>query len=315
MAATVSSLSIDIISSERLHASTWLPEVHHAPLSIMDATVGGFGPTEMILLYDASENGTLSDARQLRDSLRATLDSYPQWCGRLRLSDFDPASTSHLQRFGRFVITYGGEDEPGVEFVVAQTATMLETLVPTADHRAKTKIWNATNFPGNELVPSTLLGQSDLDNPNAPSLIVQLTQFKCGGVALAVKIAHPLSDAHCLSHFVRDWADVARATLSAKQLPVLFPHFDPQSLDGMASGSIDAELADPSIVRRARDLPCHRFDWWASAADCPFPTSSKEVPEALRNRPHDEAGERMPWSTWDLSASVEHFGRALSNSF
>jgi hypothetical protein len=306
MAAMVSSLGIENISSERLHASTRLPELHHAPLSIIDATVGGFGATEMILLYDASENGILWEVEQLKDSLRATLNSYPQWCGCLRLSDYDPASTSHLRRFGRFVLSYGGDDEPGVEFVVAQTATVLDRLVPTAEDRAKTKIWNATNFPGKELVPLTLLSQNDLDNPNAPSLIVQLTHFKCGGVALAVKMAHPLSDAHCLSYFMRDWAEVTRAIACEKQPPILSPHFDPQSLDRMSSGDVDASSADPSLVHRARGLPCHRYDWWASAADCPFPTTSKEVPEALRSQPHDEEGEMMPWSTWDLNAQVEH---------
>jgi hypothetical protein len=273
----------------------------------MDATVGAFGSTEVILLYDATENNIVLNAQQLKDSLRVTMSSYPQWCGRLRLNNYDPASTSHLDRFGRFVITHGGDGEPGVEFVVAKTESILGELVPKAEDRARTRIWNATAFPGKELVPSTLLSQSNLDNPSAPSLIVQLTYFQCGGIALAVKLAHPLADAHCLSYFVRDWAAVTRALINGKLPPVLSPKFGPQGLDRMAAGDIDAKSPDPEVVRRARDLPCHRYDWWASAADCPFPTSSKEVPEVLRGRPHDESGEMMPWSTWDLSAPVEHF--------
>lgn len=306
MATSASSLGIQTLSSERLHALTWPSEVHHAPLSIMDATVGGFTPTEMILLYDASDEGIPADVQQLKTSLRTTLDSYPQWCGRLRLSDYDPTSTSHLDRFGRFVLTYGGEPEPGVEFLVARTAVKLDTLVPTAAERAQTKVWNATQFPGKELLPSTLLSQDDLDNPDAPSVIVQITHFGCGATAVAVKISHPLADAHCLSYFLRDWAAVTRALVSNQPPPALSPHFDPQQLDRLALGDIDTKAANPLIVHRARELPCHRYDWWASATDCPFPTRSKEVPEALRNQPHDAPGELLLWNTWDLAAPVEH---------
>lgn len=306
MAATASRLNIQIVSSERLHASIQESEIQHAPLSIMDATVGGFGPSEMILLYDASDDGVIPDAQLLKESLRKTLDSYPQWCGRLRFSDYDPASTSHLHRFGRFIVTYGGEKEPGVKFVVARTAAKLDVLVPLAEDRAKMKVWNATQFPGKELVPSTVLSQDDLDNLNAPSLIVQFTHFECGGAALAIKVAHPLADAHCLSYFVRDWAASTRALLNNQPPPIASPQFDPQKLDQMAAGDIDTKQADPSIVQRARELPCHRHDWWASAVDCPFPTKSKDIPAPLQDMPHDEAGDRMPWDTWDLSAPVEH---------
>jgi hypothetical protein len=309
MTASPSKLNIECVSSDRIFAPSRPGSPQDAPLSIIDATVSSFAASEVILLYDAvsdESNANPPSVGQLQESLRITLGAYPQWCGRLRLSDYDSGSTDHLKRYGRCLLTYGGEDEPGVEFVVAKTGENLASLVPTAGERAKSKTWDATEFPGRELVPATALSSHDLTNPQAPSLIVQLTTFGCGGHAIALKMSHPLADAHCLSYFARDWAAVTRALIANEPTPALTPLFDPQRLDKAAAGDIDAASPDPAILARARSLPCHRFDWWISGDDCPYPTNSTKVPEALKSQPHDPPGTRLPWAEWNLAASIKH---------
>ncbi|GLJ34504.1 hypothetical protein SUGI_0693880 [Cryptomeria japonica] len=55
----------------------------------------------------------------------------------------------------------------------------------------------------------------------SPLLMIQVTKFKCGGVALGTGIQHILADGVSSIHFVNSWCDIARGL----QLHLL-PHLD-----------------------------------------------------------------------------------------
>lgn len=170
------------------------------------------------------------------------------------------------------------------------------------------KWWDASQVPSVELLPSTPLALDDfLGEPGSPDMIVQVTTFECGGISVAVKMAHPLADAQALAHFMHDGAAVSRATLNETPMPLLSPVFDPQLLDRAAAGDIDAVRPDSTVVDMARSLPCHRFDWWASADGCPFETPATKIPPELDPAFIGPPGTILPWSDWDTDAPVSHY--------
>jgi hypothetical protein len=87
--------------------------------------------------------------------------------------------------------------------------------------------------------------------------------------------------------------------LAKAPLPVLTPIFEPLLLDSFAAGNINAESADPSIMKDALSLPLHRYDWWASPAQPPSP-----FPADLPLAP---AGKQLPWADWDSKALVDQY--------
>jgi hypothetical protein len=304
-------LQIEVVSEERVSPSSRQGEPLRAPLSIIDATAAEFSPCEAVILYNHDPHSpSLLTPDHLRLTLQKTLDAYPQWCGRLHRSPYQPdtISQNHTLRYGRLFLTYGGSDDPGVLFLVAKADRPLAELVPNGQERATSaSTWNAADFPLAQLVSQTPLSTKDLNDPSLPSVIIQVTTFACGGIAIALKFAHPLSDAHCMALFARDWAAVSRALLAGTELPRLSPVFNPQLLDKHAAGDIDAPHPDPQIVARAQSLPIHRYDWWISGHDCPFETLAKHIPKVLQTVPADPPGQRLPWSEWDVTAPVSHY--------
>ncbi|KAF2153029.1 hypothetical protein K461DRAFT_240356 [Myriangium duriaei CBS 260.36] len=286
-------LNVKIVSRRPVFPSTRIITPLDVPLSIIDATVLNFSPSETVLLYDA-----VLSPEVMREALEETLDFYPQWCGRLRRND-------KINRYGRLMLSYGHVEDPGVLFVVGETDVSLSTFLPTPIDRAqRLQAWDASSFPAKQLVPGDSLSTSNLDDPTLHSVTVQLTKFGCGGMAVGLKFAHPLTDAHAMSHFARDWAAMCRAIVIQSPLPQLFPVFDPQLLDAHA-GDVNALDSDPELIARAHALHSHRYDWWISGEDCPYPTDSATVPKGLE--PCDPPGTRIPWSEWDLAAPVSHY--------
>src|ERR1700753_42896 len=101
--------------SVRVFANSKLPAKQSVPLSIIDSTVANFAPTEVVLFYDPAPSRKPAQLliKHLRQGLEITLDAYPQWCGRLHRSDYGPGSQGHTKRYGRLVLTFGSEDDPG----------------------------------------------------------------------------------------------------------------------------------------------------------------------------------------------------------
>ncbi|KAK0637634.1 Putrescine hydroxycinnamoyltransferase 1 [Lasiodiplodia hormozganensis] len=285
-------MSVSVVAEARVFPASGCFEERTAPLSILDATVANFTPTETVLAYDAPAPTPTS----LLEALRRVLDAYPQWCGSLHCLPFDAAT-----RHGRLALTWGRPDDPGVVFVEARCDVALASAAPA---RVEGELdWDPSSFPAAQLVPSTPLAApaargDDGNGPPRPAVLVQATTFTCGGLAIGLRLAHPLADAHALAHFVRDWAAAARSSLPP---PAPGPLFDPSLLDARAAPQPPDNAADP--------LPCNRFDWWISNAGSPFPPVHPPAELLLRDGqppPLDPPGTPMPWADWDLAAPVAH---------
>lgn len=284
---------------------------------MLDATVARFAPTSALWLFDPPAEPRARAALstdQLTLSLRKTLDAYPQLAGQLRRAPFKADdSGDHTQRHGRLRLTYGSADDPGVELVVARFPGAVAQLAPSATERASRAggWWDAGQLPSAELlcpdVPLALHDMSSADWAGLPCMLVQLTIFDCGGLAIGLRFPHALADAQTLLRFVHDWAAVNRAMAAHAPLPELASVFDPQILDRAAAGDIDAARPDPALVAAARALPLHRYDWWASARGCPaFLADAARVPAELDPAAVGPLGVPLPWAEWDLAADVAH---------
>ncbi|KAG5204525.1 Glycosyl hydrolase 92 family protein [Trichophyton interdigitale] len=309
----MSSITVSVLHSERIFPRTKQDSEETIALSLLDATTVNFAHTCSIWLCEAPETAAGPEfdlADHLRQSLRVALDAYPQWCGRINaITTLDGAAGPHTQRFGRVYVQYGTPQDPGVEFRVAETAATLDTVCP-ASRAVDRPVWNRQEIPPEKFVPSTPLSnalQPDiLDDTGLlpPLLAIQLTKLACGGFILTAKIVHPLADIQSLVYFVRDWASVSRSILSNTPCPTLNPLFEPGLLDSLAAGDIDAIEPDIAIIQRAKSMPLHRYDWWTSSPNSPWPV---KVPEALAGKMLSPAGKPMPWSEWNITEPVSHY--------
>lgn len=278
----------------------------------------------------ALESRQALSPESLRSSLQITLNAYPQWAGQLQLTGFDEEAgkIDHTKRgFGRLKIKHGSLDEdPGVELVISHCDADLASIVPISSERNSGQgIWDPTVLDSIGLLPDTpALALEDMETSKGlPSVIIQLTSFRCEGVAISLKIRHPLADAQSLLRFMMDWARTnahlshllssgsARVDVEAVNLPRLAPLFNPEALDGAAAGNIDLEYPVDKIIAQATQLDLHRFDYWASGTeDCPSFMKAATVialplAEKYRlNKP--DLGKPIPWDEWDMSAKCTH---------
>ncbi|CAF4190929.1 unnamed protein product, partial [Adineta steineri] len=220
------------------------------------------------------------------------------------------ANGDHTQRFERLGVLYGAKSDPGVEVVIAQRPEIVSSFVPTAAEReVGSGLWNPEETSLAELVPTaSSLALHDLVHfEGLPAMMVQLTSFACGGLAISIKLAHPLADAQSLMGFAHNWAAINRALITNEPLPSLCPIFEPEQLDRAASGNIDASNPDPKLIEAARNLPLHRYDCWASLDGSPsFMAQLTKIPSELDSNTII-LGKSLSWSEWDLTAPVSHY--------
>lgn len=217
----------------------------------------------------------------------------------------------HARRFGRVYAHYGTLEDAGVEFVTAKSSATLEALSPSS-RTTDQPLLDCQNVLLGGLVSSTILARplrpsaADQDGVLPPVMAIQLTELACGNFALSAKIAHALADIQSLVLFVKDWSTISRWLISDSNLPkpVLNPVFEPGLLDSKASGNINGDQPDPTILDQVAGLPLHRYDWWAAQPQCPWP---QEIPAAFRGQELVPAGTAMPWSDWDVEAPVSHY--------
>jgi hypothetical protein len=214
---------------------------------------------------------------------------------------------SNPRLVGRPVVAYGGGKDIGVDWTMASCDATLESIIPSRHARSTTdKIWMATNLP-QELQAAPKLAFSSLaEFEGLPGVAVQLTSFKCGGWSVNVKLTHCLSDAQSLITFMHAWAAQSRKSETIVSQPV----FVPEMLDRHA-GDVHQNRPDPEMVARARGLPMHRLDWWASEArgypdwamaSCQATIPSSDVLKTLQLSPSTYP----PWPTWDMAMPIEH---------
>lgn len=300
------------------------------PLSLLDSTTADFAPGSAIWLYEKPTVAGASDCSLLgfhmRNSLAAVLDHYPQWCGHLKTVKSTDGSVppeaegfpAHAKRFGRIYAHWGTPNDPGTEFAWAKCSATLNELYPK-NRSADTPAWNTHSLPfqkfmspvplANVLLPNhTHVGEA---NELPPALAIQITQFKCGAFAIALKSAHPLADAAGFMSLLRDWTSVSVEMLAGKPVPTLTPLFEPSQLDNCAAGDINAGEPDKELIAKAESLPMHRYDWWASASTCPWPFS---VPAPFASQDLKPVGDVMPWAEWNLAAPVSNYVIHLNRS-
>lgn len=298
--------------STRVHAlSKPAPQV--ISLSLLDATTANFALTSAIWLFDASiqpyQDINLSE--HLRKTLGATLNAYPQWTGQIKAITSTDGSVpdeaahlpAHARRFGRIYTKFGYEQDPGVSFTTATCSSTLAELYPISSRHA---VWELDKSDLNALVSQESIAdpfhahERNETGVLKPVMAIQLSELACGGFALAVKIAHPLADISALATFMKNWGAVSRAALLGDPEPVLKPVFDPSKLDRLAAGDIDSSQPSSEVLKQLDGLPLHRYDWWASAATCPW---GMTIPEPF-TEDVTPAGRIMPWTEWDVSAPV-----------
>ncbi|KAI2794047.1 hypothetical protein POX_a00637 [Penicillium oxalicum] len=306
----------------RLHPSRRPASAVATPLSILDATVARFSATGAIWLFDKPTVPKSSSSHvteeslldHLQSSLVVTLNDFPQWAGQIHWAPVRPGG-SHTERFNRPMVTYGTENDPGVEWAVVRHQHLsVKSLVPSADERASGQgVWRADQFNQDLFLSRTLLPLYNLrDCDGLPAMQVQINLFDDGGYGIGVKLAHVLADAQSLMVFVHLWAANCRKAFSVDghSPSSVFgpPVFDPAQLDSCAAGNIDVETPDAQILEEARQLPLHRFNWWGAEDPgySPFfiPTTNNSIPPGEKILSQVSPSTPAPWPTWNLSRPV-----------
>lgn len=171
------------------------------PLSILDATVVRFGPTAAAWVYEETRS-----VDRLRQALQTVVDRYPAWTGQLRFSHGEGDSRhDHTRRHGRLELVYGCDDtgegaaspDPGIELIIAHSSVPLVGRLPdrvagvfdAVDGVAPDELIDKAT----PLAPGSMEADEQSVKPLVlPAVYIQVTTFEGGGIAIAIKIAHPL---------------------------------------------------------------------------------------------------------------------------
>ncbi|RSL86948.1 hypothetical protein CEP51_002538 [Fusarium floridanum] len=310
-------VDISVIESVRLNSTSQEKVI---ALSLIDCTTANFSYGSAIWLYQPPklpESDKFNLGYHLRESLALTLQAYPQWSGHLKVvsktDGVGPPEAQHFpphaRRFGRIYAHFGTATDPGVEFVYAKSSATLDSLY-LSDRPLKQPLWSCETATFHSFLAATTLAhalQPKVDDESGrlnPLMAVQVTELACGGFVVAVKGTHPLADATSFISLLKDWAAVSRSVLERSPIPTLTPLFDPALLDNQAAGDINAEEPDDGILQKAKSLPLHRYDWWASAATCPW---TFKIPSPFDTEEQTPAGKVMPWDEWDLASPVSNY--------
>ena len=304
-----STLESKTLFRTKIHPKPPFPTPTATALDITANATAGYSPPQAIWFYDApkSKQPYVFSTKVLLESLEKTLAAYPMFAGRLEHIPYKSHGT-WLERYGRLRIVYGTEKDPGVETVVSHTEVRLAHAIPSAEKRGR--CWNASKTPFEEFSGQDIkIALHDgYETGELPSTIVKLTTFACGGIAIAVRLQHVLGDAQTFLNFVRDWATMHRSIVNGKAPPRLEPIFDPKMLEQVAAGDINAKEPDQEIMKAAKTLPIHRFDWWASKPDCPdFFIPKSDIPLELKGETISAPGNPIPWKDWNLNQPTPHY--------
>ncbi|KAK7388120.1 hypothetical protein VNO78_22926 [Psophocarpus tetragonolobus] len=153
------------------------------PLSEWDQ-IGTITHVPTIYFYRPSQNWLSHStiASTLKESLSRVLVPFYPLAGRL-----------HWITNGRLELDCNAR---GVHFIEAESSSTLEDLgdfSPTSEY--------------NYLVPTV---NYTLPIHELPLVLLQLTQFKCGGVSISITISHAVADGPSALHFMCEWARLAR---------------------------------------------------------------------------------------------------------
>ncbi|KXJ87205.1 hypothetical protein Micbo1qcDRAFT_151973 [Microdochium bolleyi] len=287
-----------IVSQQSLQPAPPLEGFFRTTLSITDAVTAPVAGPECIWFYDdliGHDDGLVA---KLEASLQATLVFAPYLAGRLEEIPFKPGG-DWTERGGRLQAVYGSESSPpGVQLTVLACDTCLGDIIPDAASRGR--LWQSGRVPFSLFrADSTPLALDDGHTvDNLPVTKVTITTFPCGGLAVAAKVVHPLYDAESLVRFMHTWSATHANMFHGAEHGILELRLQPDLFMSYALGDINAPCPDPSITQVSRELPLHRYDWWASADGCP---------PSLRWRTEPPADTRIPWEDADLEAPISSY--------
>ncbi|PRQ50389.1 putative shikimate O-hydroxycinnamoyltransferase [Rosa chinensis] len=181
------------------------------------------------------------DPEVLKEALSKALVSFYPMAGRLKMNIHEGRS--------RVEIDCNGE---GVLFVVAETSSVVDDFgdfAPTLEFR--------------RLIPAV---DYSAGISSYPLLVLQVTYFNCGGVALGVGMEHRVADGISGLQFVNTWSDMARGLditippfidrklLRARDPPQpAFHHIEYQRSPQSANPGADAESTRVSILKLTSD--------------------------------------------------------------
>lgn len=305
MAQSNPSLEVQVNSTTQVFPETSSKTTTTVPLSIIDSTVSYFARTAGVWFYDRPSNSQAEILSSLlQTALSKTLDSYRPWCGRLSYA-VPQVNGGHTKRYRRVWVTFNTATDLGVTFVTATCPKTLSDFLPSPEaRRTRDKAWDGSQLPSEGLLPSVKMALSQRNpQPDDPNVIIQITKFSCGSTSVGIATAHGLSDAQGMCTFARDWASISRALYALTDLPILSPVFDPRLLDAAAAGDIDAEFPDPTLVKQARSLPFHRFDWYKKVPNQPWDVP---IPPDFDHTAKLSPSDPIPWDDWDTIAPTLH---------
>ncbi|GLJ22653.1 hypothetical protein SUGI_0426700 [Cryptomeria japonica] len=219
-------------------------------------------------IYRRPPNGDSDHVAQiLRDALSKVLVHFYPLAGRLI-----------VDASGRIAVDCNGE---GALFVEAVTESTIDDF---GDFTSPSQV-------------TTLVPSASYENgfTKSPLLMVQVTKFKCGGVALGTAIQHILSDGASSLHFVNSWCDVARGL----QIHLL-PQLDRSPLRARIPPSVSVSHQEfappPTLLHQEKDSDNLILHEEANKVSFGRFNLSKEQLNALR----DEASENPVNKTYSM---------------
>lgn len=198
-------MKVQIQSKKWIKPFTPTPPTHHNLSFIDELAPKMYAP--IILYYPSPQNITNKHLfsstcmLQLQTSLSKTLVQFYPLAGRYN---------EHLQ----FVDC----NDKGVEFVEASVDCRLHEIIPDREKRDHQLL--------NNFVPCEV---PMVDEAKHPLLAIQVTMFKCGGLAIGVCMSHRIADAATLSMFIEAWVATTNLLKNENQqecIQKIFPCFD-----------------------------------------------------------------------------------------
>ncbi|KAK1434778.1 hypothetical protein QVD17_00529 [Tagetes erecta] len=151
----------------------------------------------MLIFYpnpNTYTNPQVKMINDLKNSLSRTLTQYYPFAGRL-------AKTTP---------SFVDCNDEGVVFLEAHNDNRLSDFINNMHHE------DLDQFFPNGLLWKKLRSYS-LENDRTSPLAVQVNQFACGGIAVAVSLSHKIADGSSLCNFFNDWAITTRSGTSMDQ--------------------------------------------------------------------------------------------------
>ncbi|WOG93670.1 hypothetical protein DCAR_0312956 [Daucus carota subsp. sativus] len=139
----------------------------------------------------------------LKNSLSQALNKYYPFAGRLRSAG-----------------SYVDCNDEGVQFHEARIACTLSEVLKRAPAKEEDKGF------GHLFPPRSIWHKVD----ESRLMLVQLNHFSCGGIALAVSLAHRIVDGSTSFSFLNYWSSLSRSPVDEERLAHLHPHFLYESL-------------------------------------------------------------------------------------